>query len=193
VLAGAALLLVSLLHLLSGLAGAPGLEYLEYVALGAVALCLPCIALRALLALRRGVSERPRLRPRCTARACVTSACAARPCRGHARTHWPASVPPVTGRQIMDIHLLMTLAVAGAIGLADYVEAGAVVVLFAVAEHWERCSTDKVPGEGSGLGVEGGALQHRRGARQGAGGSGAAGRRPSRWANRSLLASAPVV
>ena len=44
----------------------------------------------------------------------------------------------------MDIHLLMSLAAAGAIALADYAEAAAVVVLFAVAEHWERCSTDKV-------------------------------------------------
>jgi len=43
----------------------------------------------------------------------------------------------------LDIHLLVTLATAGAIALADYGEAAAVVVLFAVAEHWERCSTDK--------------------------------------------------
>lgn len=46
--------------------------------------------------------------------------------------------------QILDIHLLVTLATAGAIALADYGEAAAVVVLFAVAEHWERCSSDKV-------------------------------------------------
>jgi Cd2+/Zn2+-exporting ATPase len=43
----------------------------------------------------------------------------------------------------MDIHLLMSLAAAGAIALGDYVEAAAVVVLFAVAEHWERCSAAK--------------------------------------------------
>jgi hypothetical protein len=43
----------------------------------------------------------------------------------------------------MDIHLLMSLAAIGAIALGDYTEAAAVVVLFAVAEHWERCSTDK--------------------------------------------------
>lgn len=43
----------------------------------------------------------------------------------------------------MDIHLLMTLAAAGAVAIGDYPEAAAVVVLFAVAEHWERCSTDK--------------------------------------------------
>lgn len=46
--------------------------------------------------------------------------------------------------QYLDIHLLVTLATAGAIALADYGEAAAVVVLFAVAEHWERCSSDKV-------------------------------------------------
>lgn len=45
---------------------------------------------------------------------------------------------------MLDIHLLMTLACAGAIALADYLEAAAVVVLFALAEHWERCSVDKV-------------------------------------------------
>ena len=56
VLAGVALLAVSLLHYLSVPAGVPGLEYLKYVGLGAVALCLPRIALRALLALRQGVS-----------------------------------------------------------------------------------------------------------------------------------------
>lgn len=43
----------------------------------------------------------------------------------------------------MDIHLLMSLAAAGAIAIGDYTEAAAVVVLFAVAEHWERCSTEK--------------------------------------------------
>ncbi|KAL4424213.1 hypothetical protein ABPG75_001514 [Micractinium tetrahymenae] len=98
VLAGAVLLAISLLHYLSGPTDAPGLENLKYVSLGAVALCLPRIALRAALALRRG---------------------------------------------IIDIHMLVTLATAGAIALADYAEAAAVVVLFAVAEHWERCSTDK--------------------------------------------------
>jgi hypothetical protein len=56
VLAAAALLAISLLHYLSGPTGVPGLEYLKYVSLGAVALCLPRIALRAALALRRGVS-----------------------------------------------------------------------------------------------------------------------------------------
>ena len=56
VLAAAALLAISLLHYLSGPTGASGLEYLKYVSLGAVALCLPRIALRAALALRRGVS-----------------------------------------------------------------------------------------------------------------------------------------
>jgi hypothetical protein len=56
VLAGAALLLVSLLHYLSGPTHTPGLDYLKYVSLGSVALCLPRIALRALLALRRMVS-----------------------------------------------------------------------------------------------------------------------------------------
>lgn len=64
VLAGALLLAVSLLHYLAGPAGAPGLDYLEYVSLGSVALCLPRIALRALLALRRGVSAPGRLQPR---------------------------------------------------------------------------------------------------------------------------------
>ncbi|KAL4442750.1 hypothetical protein ABPG77_006744 [Micractinium sp. CCAP 211/92] len=98
ILAGAVLLAVSLLHFLAAPTGASGLDYLEYVSLGAVALCLPRIALRAALALRRG---------------------------------------------IIDIHMLVTLATAGAIALEDYVEAAAVVVLFAVAEHWERCSTDK--------------------------------------------------
>lgn len=46
--------------------------------------------------------------------------------------------------------MLVTLATAGAIALEDYVEAAAVVVLFAVAEHWERCSTDKARGGGGG-------------------------------------------
>ncbi|KAL4854718.1 Cadmium/zinc-transporting ATPase HMA2 [Chlorella vulgaris] len=98
VLAGAVLLLISLLHYLSGPTGVSGLEYLKYVSLGSLALCLPKIALRALLALRR---------------------------------------------MVMDIHLLMSLAAAGAVAIGVYTEAAAVVVLFAVAEHWERCSTDK--------------------------------------------------
>ncbi|KAL4852632.1 Cadmium/zinc-transporting ATPase HMA2 [Chlorella vulgaris] len=98
VLAGAVLLLISLLHYLSGPTGVSGLEYLKYVSLGSLALCLPKIALRALLALRR---------------------------------------------MVMDIHLLMSLAAAGAVAIGNYTEAAAVVVLFAVAEHWERCSTDK--------------------------------------------------
>lgn len=51
--------------------------------------------------------------------------------------------PPAPSTQVMDVHFLMTVAVAGAIALADYVEAGSVVVLFAVAEHWERRSADK--------------------------------------------------
>lgn len=59
VLVGAALLAISLLHYLSGPTNTPGLEHLEYVSLGAVALCLPRIALRALLALRSGVSRDP--------------------------------------------------------------------------------------------------------------------------------------
>lgn len=64
----------------------------------------------------------------------------------------PLAMPPPHPhpKQHMDIHLLMTLACAGAIALADYSEAAAVVVLFAIAEHWERCSTDKV---GGGWGV----------------------------------------
>jgi len=45
---------------------------------------------------------------------------------------------------VVDIHLLVTLATAGAVALADYAEAGAVVVLTALAEHLERRSTDKV-------------------------------------------------
>lgn len=64
VLAGAILLVVSLLHFLAGPASAPGLDYLEYVSLGSVALCLPRIALRAALALRRGVSGAGR-KPAC--------------------------------------------------------------------------------------------------------------------------------
>ena len=59
----------------------------------------------------------------------------------------------------MDIHLLMSLAAAGAIALADYAEAAAVVVLFAVAEHWERCSTDKARLAGCG-GLREGCLCH---------------------------------
>jgi hypothetical protein len=59
VLAGAALLAVSLLHYLSRPTGAAWLDHLQYVALGSVALCLPRIALRAALALRRGVSSPP--------------------------------------------------------------------------------------------------------------------------------------
>lgn len=58
----------------------------------------------------------------------------------------PGSPSPPLSPQIVDIHMLVTLATAGAIALADYVEAAAVVVLFAVAEHWERCSTDKASG-----------------------------------------------
>ena len=42
---------------------------------------------------------------------------------------------------ILDIHFLMTLAVAGAIAIAEYTEAGAVVVLFSVADFLEsRCT-----------------------------------------------------
>lgn len=55
VLAGAVLLIISLFHYLSEPTGAAWLENFKYIALGAVALCLPLIALRALLALRRGV------------------------------------------------------------------------------------------------------------------------------------------
>lgn len=57
VLAGAALLLLSLLHYLAGPTDTPGLEYLKYISLGAVALCLPRIALRAAMALRNWVSR----------------------------------------------------------------------------------------------------------------------------------------
>ena len=43
--------------------------------------------------------------------------------------------------QMLDINMLMTLAVAGAIAIGDYVEAGAVVVLFALALFLEnRCA-----------------------------------------------------
>lgn len=41
------------------------------------------------------------------------------------------------------MHLLVSIAAVGAIALADWAEAAAVTVLFALAEHWERCSTEK--------------------------------------------------
>lgn len=63
VLAGACLLAASLLHCLAGAAVwlPPWLERLEALSLAAAALCLPRIALRAALALRRGVSSGQRL------------------------------------------------------------------------------------------------------------------------------------
>lgn len=57
VLAGVALLALSLLHWLSAPTGAAWLEQLQWLALGAVALCLPRCALRALLALRHLVID----------------------------------------------------------------------------------------------------------------------------------------
>lgn len=53
------MLAASLLHCVAGAAAwlPPGLALLEPLSLGAVALCLPRIALRAALALRRGVSS----------------------------------------------------------------------------------------------------------------------------------------
>lgn len=45
--------------------------------------------------------------------------------------------------QVVDVHLLVTIAACGAIALADWAEAAAVAVLFALAEHWERCSTER--------------------------------------------------
>ena len=62
--------------------------------------------------------------------------------KSYSKCHSTFNLPPL--EQIIDTHMLVTLATAGAIALEDYVEAAAVVVLFAVAEHWERCSTDKV-------------------------------------------------
>lgn len=45
--------------------------------------------------------------------------------------------------QVLDINMLMVLAMAGAIAIADYVEAGAVVVLFALAIFLENRCSDK--------------------------------------------------
>lgn len=49
------------------------------------------------------------------------------------------SLPP----QVIDVHLLVTIAACGAIALGDWAEAAAVAVLFALAEHWERCCTER--------------------------------------------------
>lgn len=62
-LAGACLLVTSLLHCLAGAAAwlPAWLEQLEVLSLAAAVLCLPRIALRAALALRQGVSWGRRL------------------------------------------------------------------------------------------------------------------------------------
>lgn len=55
-------------------------------------------------------------------------------------THPPAAMthPPP---QVLDIHTLMLIAVAGAIALGDYTEAATVVVLFSLADFLEaRCA-----------------------------------------------------
>ncbi len=83
ILAGAVLLAVSLLHFLATPAGASGLDYLEYVSLGAVALCLPRIALRAALALRRGVSV------------CVRGSCRASRQGRQGQAAWRSGRPPL--------------------------------------------------------------------------------------------------
>ena len=73
VLLGAVLLIISLFHYLSGPTGADWLENFNYIALGSVALCLPLIALRAALALRRGVSAVLRCAVQCVL--CCPFAC----------------------------------------------------------------------------------------------------------------------
>ena len=93
VLVGAALLITSLFHYLSGPTGA-WLENFSYIALGAVALCLPLIALRALLALRRGVSRFAL----CCAVRCSAVRCAALCCDALGRRLRSRSRTPPAGR-----------------------------------------------------------------------------------------------
>jgi len=59
-------------------------------------------------------------------------------------------LPPVLGKawvslknRLLDMNVLMTLAVIGALLIGEWIEAAAVVVLFAVAEHLERRSMDR--------------------------------------------------
>lgn len=53
----------------------------------------------------------------------------------------PTQPSALTRTQVLDINILMILAVIGAIAIGDYTEAGAVVVLFALALFLEnRCS-----------------------------------------------------
>ncbi|MEZ5317761.1 MAG: heavy metal translocating P-type ATPase [Vicinamibacterales bacterium] len=53
--------------------------------------------------------------------------------------------------RVLDINALMVIAVAGAVALGDWVEAGAVVWLFAVAQHLEHASQQRARRAAHGL------------------------------------------
>lgn len=120
VLLGAVLLIVSLFHYLSGPTGADWLENFNYIALGSVALCLPLIALRAALALRRGVSAALRCAVRAVPPICLLFAvlglkdgccsCAQMADASVCPAYSPlaAAQPPLFLSQYLDIHPLVT-------------------------------------------------------------------------------------
>ena len=59
---------------------------------------------------------------------------------------WPPILVKAWGalkQKVLDINMLMTLAVIGAICIEDYVEGGAVVFLFALSEWLEDRATEK--------------------------------------------------